>query len=86
MKLNAITFAPDAEGEQMPDTVTVTLTKKEVAFLLVATGSSPNDANEMMHGGAVPSSAIYNCLTGGVINPYYEDGLNSLLASLVAES
>lgn len=83
MQLNTITFKPDVKGEAEPDTVTVTLTRREVAFIakLVA-GQSDIDSNEVMPGGSKEGSAIFRCLVYGVANPHYETGLDGLMKSV----
>ena len=71
MKINAIIYGDGV----MPSSVEVTLTMGEVAWIAGRAGVE------------LPSSAvsegIYSALTGTVIHPYWEDGVEELAAQEV---
>lgn len=77
MKLKSIALTEhDVEGS-VPETVTVELTAREAAFLAKLTGKQRGvDANAVMAGGDVESSAIYACLAYEVANRFFEDGVD----------
>jgi hypothetical protein len=66
------------DGQEVPESVTVTMSLPELAFLTALLGKqSGSSANEVMHGGDAITSPIWACLTT-VVNSYWEDGIDEL--------
>jgi hypothetical protein len=82
VQLRSIDFI-EQNGEAAISSATVTMNREEIAYLAKLLGGM-NDvqANEVMPGGGVTSNGIYECLTGDVINPYHENGVDDLVQSL----
>ena len=79
MLLRSIDFTHDESHGAVPDRVTVTLTAQEVVYLAKLVGrQNADDANSVSFGGAAANSAVYECLTGDVANPYFDDGIDDM--------
>lgn len=67
----------DLDDEEMPETVLVELTHDEAAYVALLLGKqNGNTAAEILLGGAALNDAVYEGLTGGVFNRFYEDGVH----------
>lgn len=63
--------------------VTVVLTLPEVVYLAQIIGSTTYDKREeVMRGGGDAGASIYDCLTGAVLNRYYENGVHDAVRDL----
>lgn len=81
MKIRALTFDDD---EKLED-VTATLTAKEAVYIAKLLGRRNGiESEEFMPGGAEVNSSIYDCLSGGVFNLLYDDGVNEAFRELSA--
>lgn len=73
----------DLDGEEMPERVLVELSHDEAAYLAVLLGrQNGNDMSEVTPGGVLLGSAIYNGLTGGLFNRFYEDGVDGAVEAI----
>lgn len=67
----------DLDDEEVPETVTVELTHDEAVFLALFLGKQKGAEEEaVMRGGSRLGGEIYEGLTGGVFNRFYDDGVN----------
>lgn len=65
---------------ERPVSVTVTLTLDEAAFITTVLGSQSGDkSNSFMPRGDAVGTEIYSCLTGGLFNRYWNDGIDGYL-------
>jgi hypothetical protein len=66
----------DLGDDERPETITVELTHDEAVFLALFLGKQNGIEEEaVMPGGARLGGEIYDGLTGGVFNRFYEDGV-----------
>lgn len=66
----------DLDDDEVPETVTVELTHDEAVFLALFLGKQNGTEEEaVMPGGSRLGGEIYEGLTGGVFNRFYEDGV-----------
>ena len=71
----------DLDDDEVPASVTVELTHDEAVYLAVLTGKqNAVSAEEVLRGGAVHNGAVYECLSGGLFNRFYEDGVDGAAA------
>jgi hypothetical protein len=76
MKLHGILLDDD---EQL-DGATVTLTRAELQIIGKLTGvRTVDEIEEMLPGHGRPFSELYNGLTGGIFNRFWDDGLAGAL-------
>lgn len=81
--MNVKTIELDDNDDDRIVSVTVRLTLPEVVYLAKVTGQTTWAEREgVMPGGGKVGSAIYDCVTGGVLNRYYEDGVNDAVRDL----
>ena len=76
MKLKAITFSIDDEGDSLPATVTVTMTIEEAIWIAEVSGRQQGES---------PHNGIFHCLNGGVFNRYWEDGVDDAIKQFPVE-
>lgn len=68
--------------DEMPEAVLVRMTHDEAVYLTLLIGKQNGAAMEqVMPGGAVLGGAVYEALTGGLFNRFYEDGVNDAAAA-----
>lgn len=73
----------DLDEDGLPKRVTLTLSRAEVLFIAVQNGRLNSiQADEMMVGGAVASTALYESITGDVINRYWDGGTEEAVSEL----
>lgn len=66
----------DLDDDERPETVTVEFAHDEAVFLALLLGKQNGTEQEaVMPGGARLGGEIYDGLTGGVFNRFYEDGV-----------
>jgi hypothetical protein len=66
----------DLDDDENPETITVELTHDEAVFLALFLGKQNGVEEEaVMPGGSRLGGEIYDGLTGGVFNRFYEDGV-----------
>ena len=75
MKLKAMTFRDDGEGDPIPDTITVDLTIEELVWIAQAAGKlrevdKPHNFN------------VYGPACGDVLNRYWDDGADEAARDL----
>ncbi len=67
----------DLDDDENIETITVELTHDEAVFLALFLGKQNGTEEEaVMPGGARLAGEIYDGLTGGVFNRFYEDGVS----------
>ena len=75
----------DLNDDEVPETITVELTHDEAVFLALFLGKQNGTEEEaVMTGGARLGGEIYDGLTGGVFNRFYEDGVKDAARSRTA--
>lgn len=76
----------DLDDEEMPETALVELSHDEAAYLALLLGQQNGaSAEQVAPGGSRLGSAVYEGLTGGLFNRFYEDGVDGALAALRGE-
>lgn len=66
----------DLDDDQMPESVTVELTRDEALFIALLTGGQTGPAAEdVLPGGPALSEAVYYGLSGSVFTRFYDDGV-----------
>ncbi|WP_045562970.1 hypothetical protein [Streptomyces sp. FxanaA7] len=69
--------------EEMPESVLVELSHDEAAYLALLIGKqSGKDAEQTVTGGSSLSTAVYEGLTFGVFNRFYEDGIEGAASAM----
>jgi hypothetical protein len=81
MQLKGITFEDRNDGDgAMPETITVTMSRAELAYLTLLVGSQNGNAAEaLIPGGNELNHEAYSCFSGDVINKYWNNGVSDLL-------
>lgn len=75
----------DLNDDEVPETITVELTHEEAVFLALFLGKQNGiEEDAVMTGGARLGGEIYDGLTGGVFNRFYEDGVKGAARSRTA--
>lgn len=70
----------DFNEAELPETITVTLTIQEAAFLAKFVGGARViDMNKVFDGGDKPGVEVYECLVGAVFNRYWDDGVDDYI-------
>jgi hypothetical protein len=73
MKLKQMTFTEHAVEGTVPESITVTMTPREMAFILrMLGGMNDFQADAVLSGGRAELSAIYTCLSS-VVAGQFED-------------
>jgi hypothetical protein len=66
----------ELDEDEDPEFITARMSVKEAAYLATLTGKqSSSSANEFMRGGAEANTGVYDALTGGVFNRYFDGGV-----------
>jgi hypothetical protein len=73
MKLNAMTFTEHEVEGAIPESITVTMTPREMVFVMrMFSGMNDFHADAVLSGGRAEMSAIYACLSS-VVAGQFED-------------
>lgn len=79
MKLRSI----DIGDDENPQSVTVTMTTREAAFIAKAFGKySPKTAGEFLPGFDQVPGAVYACLVGDLFNRFWDNGVDDAIREL----
>ncbi|WP_158715882.1 hypothetical protein [Streptomyces sp. NRRL B-24720] len=77
----------DLDDEEMPESVLVELSHDEAAYLALLLGKqNGNDMNAVALGGARLGGAVYEGLTSGLFNRFYEDGVDGAAEAMQAST
>ncbi|MFF0055712.1 hypothetical protein ACFYRI_15105 [Streptomyces microflavus] len=75
----------DLDDEEMPERVLVELSHDEAVYLALLLGhQNGNDMNGVTPGGSRLGGAVYEGLSGGLFNRFYEDGVDGAAAAMRA--
>lgn len=67
----------------LPERVTMTVSRAELLFIAVQNGRlNSMQANDLMTGGAVASTTLYESITGDVVNRYWDGGTTEAVSEL----
>ena len=73
----------DLDSDEMPERVLVELSHDEVTYLAVLLGrQNYTSAEAVLRGGGLLGGAVYDGLTGGIFNRFYEDGVDGAVAAM----
>lgn len=73
----------DLDDQEMPETIQVEMTHDEATFLASLLGKqNGHDANAVLPGGDRLNTAVYEGLTFGVFNRFYEDGVDGAVENV----
>ncbi|MGY4902585.1 hypothetical protein [Streptomyces sp. 900116325] len=77
----------DLDDEEMPERVLVELSHDEAAYLALLLGKqNGNDMNAVTPGGVRLGGAVYEGLTSGLFNRFYEDGVDGAVEAMQART
>ncbi|MCX5584295.1 hypothetical protein [Streptomyces erythrochromogenes] len=73
----------DLDDDEMPERVLVELSHDEATYLATLLGKqNHNDGEAVLQGGAALGGAVYDGLTGGIFNRFYEDGVDGAVVAM----
>lgn len=76
MKLEKMTFTQHEEEGAIPETITITLTAREIVWLGALLGRQNHTMiEEVLPGFQEENSEIYHGITGDVANRFFDEGL-----------